>query len=77
MMVEIEDGTLNGVTKRASAMSALEVGGRALFFVKRGRTGTLVPHLRGNGILKLDARGGVEGSDVSVDQIRAQVRSAG
>jgi hypothetical protein len=40
---------------------AVGINERALFFVKRGRTGTLVPHLRGNGIPKLDARGGVEG----------------
>jgi hypothetical protein len=77
VVIEIEGGTLNGITMRASDMPTLQVGDRAVFFVDQGSSGRLVPHLRGHGILKINANGKVENSSLSLEEIRATVRAAG
>ena len=74
--VEIEGGTLNGVTMRASDMPALQVGDRAVFFVDARPAGAFVPHQRGHGVLKLDARGNADNGTLSLDAIRASVQAA-
>jgi hypothetical protein len=76
VVVDVEGGSLNGVTMRASDMPTLEAGNRAVFFLKRSgpNSDTYVPHLRGYGILKLEKTNLVEHSSLSVDQIRTMVR---
>jgi molybdopterin-binding protein len=75
--VDIEGGTVNGITMRVSDMQALQVGDRAVFFMKRADSGVYVPHLRGNGILKLNARNGVDNTSLTLDRIRSMVQGAG
>jgi len=77
IQIDVEGGTLDGVTMKASDMPMLETGQRAVFFVERGNSGHYVPHHRGNGILKLDARGLVENSSMTLAQVRTAVKGAG
>ena len=53
--VAVEGGTVNGVTLRVSSLPTLSRGERAVFFLTRGPNGEYLPHLKGQGILKLDA----------------------
>jgi len=68
--VAVEGGTVDGVTLRVSTFPTLSRGERAVFFLKRGPSGEYVPHLNGQGILKLDATNHVKGSSLSLDDIR-------
>src|SRR5262249_46248542 len=52
--VEIEGGTIGTLTLHVSDQDAVAPGDRAVFYLARNRSGTLVPHLRGQGLLKLD-----------------------
>jgi hypothetical protein len=77
LQLDVEGGTLNGITMRVSDMPTLAVGDHVVLFVKRNAAGHYVPHMRGNGILKLGANNVLEDSNVSLDQVRAAVRGAG
>jgi hypothetical protein len=68
--VAVEGGTVDGVTLRVSSLPTLSRGERAVFFLKRGPNGEYLPHLSGQGILKLDATNHVKGSSLSLDDIR-------
>jgi len=71
--LELEGGTLNGVTLHVSHLPDLKPGERAVFFLDETNTGTHVPHLQGLGILKLDANGQVQGSGLHLGDIRRMV----
>ena len=73
--VEIEGGTIDGVTLRVSDLDTFAPGDRAVFFLKENRRGVLVPHLRGLGLQKIDAAGRIRGSSVTLDQVRRDVRA--
>ena len=73
--VEIEGGTLDGITLRVSDLDTFAPGDRAVFYLKQNRRGALVPHLRGLGLQKIDASGRVRGSRVTLDQVRREVRA--
>lgn len=68
--LDLEGGTLEGVTLRVSSLPTLVPGERAVFFLDAQADGTFTPHLRGQGILKLDDQGFVKGSSLSLDEIR-------
>jgi hypothetical protein len=70
--VEVEGGTLDGLTLRVSDVSAFVPGERAVFYLVRSRRGALVPHLRGQGLLKLDRSDRVPGSSLTLDTIRRE-----
>jgi hypothetical protein len=72
--VEVEGGTVGDLTLRVSDMTPLKTGDRAVFYLKRTSRGILVPHLRGQGLLKLDASDRVVGSSETLTQVR---RAAG
>ena len=77
LIVGVEGGTLNGVTLRASDLPAIQVGDRAVFFLRPGAPGEYVPHLRGFGLLKLDSNDVVTNeSGLTLSDVRAQVRGA-
>src|SRR5690606_11254094 len=46
-VIEIEGGTVDGITLRVSDLPVLETGERGVFFLTRGRGGAFKPHLRG------------------------------
>jgi hypothetical protein len=70
VLVDLEGGTLDGVTLQVSTLPELAPGERAVFFLDSVAGGAYEPHLRGQGILKLDAQNMVKGSSLSLDEIR-------
>jgi hypothetical protein len=74
--VTIEGGTLNGITLQVSSLPSVRRGERAVFFLTRGSNGQFRLHLRGSGMLKLDANNQVVGSAITLDEVRQQIRSA-
>ena len=71
--VEVEGGTIGTLTLRVSDQVSFAPGERATFFVRRNRRGKFVPHLRGQGLLKLDTANRVPGSSLTLDRIRREV----
>jgi len=68
-LMEVEGGTLGGMTLRVSDMPELKPGDRAVFFLDRVDAPVQVPHLRGLGILLLDADQ-VRGTTMTLQDIR-------
>jgi len=66
----IEGGTVDGITMRVSSLPSLSKGERAVFFLTPGPNGEFRPHLRGQGILKLDDNDRVPNSSLTLDEIR-------
>ena len=77
VVVDVEGGSVDGVTLQVSSLPALEEGERAVFFLDDMGSGTFEPHLRGLGILKLDDNDVVKGSSLKLDDIRGIARQAG
>lgn len=71
--VEVEGGTIGGLTLRVSDLDPIGPGDRGVFYLVRSARGTLVPHLRGQGFLKLDRSGRVPNSSLTLDEIRRTV----
>lgn len=76
MDVEVEGGTIGTLTLRVSDLETFTPGERAVFYLQHSRRGTLVPHLRGLGLQKIDQAGRIRGSNVTLDQVRREVRAA-
>jgi hypothetical protein len=74
--VEVEGGTIGSLTLRVSDLETFALGERAVFYLQHSRRGTLVPHLRGLGIQKIDQAGRIRGSNVTLDDVRREVRAA-
>jgi hypothetical protein len=68
--VEVEGGTLGGLTLQVSDLATFSPGDRAVFYLRRTPRGAFVPHLRGQGLLKLDRSNRVVGSTATLDDIR-------
>jgi hypothetical protein len=75
--VEVEGGTIDGLTLRVSDMQAFLPGDRAVFYLARSQRGTFVPHERGRGLLKIDREGRVAGSATTLEQVRRSVVAGG
>ena len=73
--ITVEGGTVGDLTLKVSDMQELKEGERAVFFLDADGNGN-VPHGRGRGILKLDDDDRVEGSDITLDQVKTAVRGA-
>lgn len=74
--VEVEGGTINGLTLNVSDQQSFAPGDRAVFYLARSRRGAMVPHLRGQGALKLDRTSRVPNSSLTLDEIRRTVAAA-
>ena len=75
--VEVEGGTIGDLTLNVSDLEPVAPGDRAVFYLTRNGRGAFVPHLRGQGLLKLDQSDRIRGSTVTLADIRraaAQVR---
>jgi hypothetical protein len=68
--VEVEGGTIGDLTLHVSDLEQLATGDRAVFYLARNARGVFVPHLRGQGLLKLDRTDRVRGSTVTLADIR-------
>ena len=71
--VEVEGGTIGDVTLRVSDLASFVPGDRAVFYLSRSPRGVFVPHLRGQGLLKLDGQDRVPGSSLTLAEIRRTV----
>jgi len=73
--VAVEGGTVGDLTLKVSDLPSLAEGDRAVFFLD-ATSGGNQPHDRGRGIMKLDESDHVAGSQLSLDDVRQQVRGA-
>ncbi len=73
--MEIEGGTLNGVTMEVSDMPQMAAGLRAVVMLKRNARGEMVPHQRGAGVLELE-QDHVKNSDLWLDDVRLAAAGA-
>jgi hypothetical protein len=73
--MDMEGGTLDGLTLRVTDLPTLEPGERAVFFLEPDSRGVFTPHLRGEGILTLDDRDVVRGTSTTLSDIRGRARS--
>jgi hypothetical protein len=73
--VTVEGGTVGDLTLRVSDMQELKEGDRAVFFLDDDGIGH-VPHGRGRGILMLDDGDKVQGSNLTLQQVKDAVRGA-
>jgi hypothetical protein len=71
--VDVEGGTIGSLTLHVSDQLTFAAGERATFFLTRTARGRFVPHLRGQGLLKLDGSNRVPGSSLTLEQIRRAV----
>jgi hypothetical protein len=71
--VDVEGGTIGALTLRVSDEQPFAPGDRAVFFLQHNSRGRLVPHLRGQGLLKLDRSNRVPGSSLTLDEIRRTI----
>jgi hypothetical protein len=77
LTMDIEGGTLNGVTLKVSSMTTLAPGERGVFFLDQTPGGSHAPHLKGLGILKLDDNNIVHGSSLALGDIRRMAQGGG
>jgi len=70
MSDEVEGGTLDGLTLSVSSQTPLRAGDRAVFMLDMKPTGGHVPHLKGQGVLKLDSNNNIVGSALRLDDVR-------
>jgi hypothetical protein len=75
--VEVEGGTIGDLTLSVSDLPVFSPGDRAVFYIRRNAQKRLVPHLRGQGLLKLDRSNRVPASSLSLDEIRRTVGRGG
>jgi len=75
--VEVEGESIDGMTLKVSDLPAFTLGERAVFFLSRVSARRLVPSLRGQGVMKLDQNDRVEGTGLSLADIRQSVAAAG
>ena len=76
LVMEVPGGSVDGVTLRVSGQPVVNEGERAVFFLDAEEAGTHKPHLRGQGVLKLDSSNVVRGSSLRLDDIRRAARAA-
>jgi hypothetical protein len=74
--LEVEGGTIGDVTLNVSDLEPVAAGDRAVFYLARSRRGAFVPHLRGQGVLKLDRSDRVRNSATTLVDIRRAAREA-
>jgi hypothetical protein len=74
--VEVEGGTIGDLTLHVSDLEPVAAGDRAVFYLARNARGVFVPHLRGQGLLKLDGADRVRGSTVTLAEIRRTAAQA-
>ena len=75
MTVAVEGGTVGDITLKVSDLPSVHEGDRAVFFLDAANN-RHTPHGRGNGIMKLNANDHVDGTSLSLEDVRQQVRGA-
>ena len=77
MWLEVEGGTLDGLTLKVSSLPMMQGGERGVFFLDRGVGDVHRPYLKGQGILFLDGQDVVRGSSLRLAEIRSHARGGG
>jgi len=75
LQVAIEGGTVGDLTLKVSDLPSVSEGERAVFFLEANGNAH-APFGRGRGIMKLTDADRVDGSTLSLDDVRQQVRGA-
>ena len=75
MNVAVEGGTVGDLTLKVSDLPSVNEGDRAVFFLDATGNGH-TPHGRGLGIMKLNEADAIDGSALSLEDVREQVRAA-
>ncbi len=73
--LEVEGGTIDGVTLAVSSLTPIKAGERAVFFLDESSSGVHMPHLKGMGIMKLDANDRIQGGSLRLEEVRRQILS--
>jgi hypothetical protein len=68
--VEVEGGTIGDLTLHVSDLDLFVPGDRGVFYLRRGVRGSFVPHLRRQGLLKLDRADRVRESNLTLTDVR-------
>jgi len=76
VLLDVEGGTLDGLTLRVSSLPTLAAGERGVFLLDAAQ-GAYHAHLKGQGILKLDQQDVVRGSSLTLAEIRRVAGSVG
>lgn len=76
VVLELEGGTIGDLKLDVSDLPSLERGERAVVFLRRNGRGAIVPHGRGDGILKLDSSDRVKGTQLTLSAVRQAVERA-
>lgn len=74
--VTVEGGTVGELTLRVSDMPVIAAGDHVVVFLDDTNRGGHVPHGRGYGVFKLNATNQVEGTSISLDDIKSAVDAA-
>jgi hypothetical protein len=74
--VTVEGGSVGDITLDVSDMPSMQKNDRAVLFLKHTPAGSHVPWGRGNGVLKLDETNHVEGSNATLEDVKAAIRNA-
>ena len=75
LWLEVEGGTIDGVTLAVSSHTPMKAGERAVFFLDETSSGLHLPHLKGMGIMKLDASDRIQGGSLRLEEVRRQILS--
>ena len=76
LAVDIEGGTLDGLTLHVSHQPELSPGDRAVLILNESTPGVQTPHRKGLGLLRLDGNNRVEGTSTTLADVRTAARSA-
>jgi hypothetical protein len=71
LWLEVEGGTVDGITLEVSSVPLMHAGDRAVFFLDPAEGNMHRPFQKGQGILKLDKDELVRGSTLHLNQIRS------
>ena len=77
LSMDMEGGTIDGITLVVSSLPSVKPGDRAVFMLDAAPSGSHKPHLKGMGILKLDSNNHNQETNLGLDDIRRLAANAG
>jgi hypothetical protein len=77
LSMDMEGGTIDGITLVVSSLPSVKAGDRAVFMLDAAPSGSHKPHLKGMGILKLDSNNHNQETNLGLDDIRRLAANAG
>jgi hypothetical protein len=77
MAMEVEGGTIDGITLRVSGVPAVHAGERGVFFLEESGPATYRPHLGSDGVVILGGDDLADGLGWRLQDLRRAVRAVG